>query len=75
MKKLIPAIAILAMIACNSSSKEQSHGEGTHTHEDGSVHADHDTAKPAQESFTPADTAKQDTTKAHTHADGHTHSH
>lgn len=78
MKKLIPAFVILAMIACNPSAKEHSHGDsaGTHTHEDGSTHADHDTAAPAQETFTPADTLqKLDTVKTHTHGDGKTHSH
>ncbi|MFT3845483.1 MAG: hypothetical protein QM725_10545 [Lacibacter sp.] len=73
MKKalLIASIAVFALTtSCNNNSKP----EGTHTHEDGSTHDDHDTTKPVQQEFNVADTTKKDTT-THTHADGEKHSH
>jgi hypothetical protein len=64
-------IASLTFISCANNTESK-----THTHEDGSTHADHDTTKPAQEEFVVADTTKKDTTgKEHTHKDGEKHSH
>jgi hypothetical protein len=60
----------LLLVACNNSKKES----GTHTHDDGSTHTDHDTTKPAQQEFNVADTAKKDTS-THTHDNGEKHSH
>ena len=57
-------------ISCDNNTKNKSH-----THEDGSAHADHDTTKPAQEEFTVGDTTSKDTTgKEHTHMDGEKYS-
>ncbi len=59
------------MVACNNNSKTD-----THTHDDGSIHTDHDTVKPTQEEFKIKDTTHIDTTgKGHTHEDGKKHSH
>jgi hypothetical protein len=80
MKKLLISgfIAILlSLTSCGNNEAEQN----THTHEDGSTHADHDTTKPAQEEFNIADTTTKDTTnkdtikKKHTHKYGKAHSH
>jgi hypothetical protein len=79
MKNSILFIAILTLlfIACNGN-KQHSHQEaGTHTHDDGSVHKDHDANQAKQEEFAVgADTTShtKDTSKAHSH-DGHGHSH
>jgi hypothetical protein len=73
MKKLLLSASIAAFVlitSCNNNSKT----EKTHTHDDGSTHAEHDTTKPAQQEFNVADTTKKDTT-THTHADGEKHSH
>ncbi|GEP97752.1 hypothetical protein CCY01nite_40120 [Chitinophaga cymbidii] len=67
-------IALFAATACQNAPKQEQ-GDSTHTHADGSVHADHDTTKPAQESFSVGDSTKADTSKPHTHADGKEHSH
>jgi hypothetical protein len=75
MKKLLPgailAIALIFAISCNNNPKTES---GTHTHDDGSVHTDHDTSTPVQEEFRVTDTIKKDTS-SHTHPDGEKHSH
>lgn len=77
------SIGILAMslfvLSCNEAPKES----GTHTHDDGSTHSDHDTTAPVQQEFKPGDstaraadsTAAVDSTKEHQHADGEKHSH
>lgn len=69
MKKV--AIALVASLFLFASCWKKSE-EGTHTHEDGSTHADHaaDTAK--QEEFNSADTTEHahDTTK-HDHPHPH----
>lgn len=73
MKKLLLLISITAFLlttACNSGTEKKD----THTHDDGSSHADHDTTKPEQQEFNVADTIKKDTT-THTHAKGEKHSH
>jgi hypothetical protein len=59
----------LLIISCNNTKKES----GTHTHDDGSTHTDHDTTKPVQQEFNVADTTKKDT--SHTHDNGDKHSH
>jgi hypothetical protein len=64
-------IASVTIFSCDSNKKSK-----THTHEDGSAHADHDTTKPEQQEFTVGDTMSKDTTgKEHTHKDGEKHSH
>jgi hypothetical protein len=74
MKKVIinafMGIASLIMISCDNNTESV-----THTHEDGSTHADHDTSKPVQEEFVVGDTTNKDTTKEHTHKNGEKHSH
>lgn len=76
MKKFFSLAAIAAVIlfaACNEATQES----GTHTHEDGSTHTDHDTTRPPQQEFVVGDTTVKavDSTKEHTHADGEKHSH
>ncbi len=64
--------AVFFAASCDNSQTEQK----THTHEDGSTHADHDTTKPVQQEFVVGDTTKTDTShQEHTHADGEKHSH
>ena len=66
------AAAILLFNSCANNQQESR----THTHEDGSTHADHDTLKPNQQEFNVEDTTGTDTSgKVHTHKDGETHAH
>jgi hypothetical protein len=62
-------IATVTMISCGNNAETK-----THTHDDGSTHAEHDTTKPKQEEFTIGDTTHTDTTE-HSHKDGKKHSH
>ena len=62
--------ATILFYSCGSNSETK-----THTHTDGSTHADHDTTKPSQQEFNVTDTAKITDTTTHTHEDGETHSH
>ena len=67
------AIALCFAFSCNNNSKTE---PGTHTHEDGSTHIDHDTTKPKQQEFKVSDSTRKDSTgKEHTHKDGSKHSH
>jgi len=79
MKKILSVLTVLAIVfavsSCGNKKKKESHSEGTHVHEDGTVHAndahDHD-AKPAQESFE----VKEDNHAEHKHEGGdHDHEH
>jgi hypothetical protein len=63
--------AMLTLYSCGNNSKSE---KGTHKHEDGSTHSDHDTTKPSQQEFKVTDTTKKDTA-THKHADGKEHSH
>ncbi len=64
-------VLLFSIVACNNNAKTD-----THTHDDGTTHAPHDTVKPAQEQFNVTDTTHKDTTgKEHTHKDGQKHSH
>jgi hypothetical protein len=66
MKKLFVAVIASLFILASCGKKAE---DGTHTHDDGSTHADHaDTTK--QEEFNAADTTAQDTTK-HDHPHPH----
>ena len=65
-------LASFSVIGCGNNTS----APDTHTHDDGSTHADHDTTKPAQQEFVVGDTTARDTTaKEHTHEDGEKHSH
>jgi hypothetical protein len=65
------SVFLFSIVACNDTTKTD-----THTHDDGSTHAAHDTTKPAQEQFNVADTIQKDTTvKEHSHKEGEQHSH
>jgi uncharacterized lipoprotein YehR (DUF1307 family) len=75
MKKTIFAalisLATFSLTSCGNNSESK-----THTHEDGSTHADHDTPKLQQEEFVVSDTTHSDTTShEHTHEGGEKHSH
>lgn len=79
MKKIFSILAILALVISISScgNKKKKAEIGTHTHEDGTVHADdaHSHDAPAQESFE----VKEDNDAEHKHEggdhdhDGHEH--
>jgi hypothetical protein len=76
MKKMLligsMSAALFVLNACGNNQP----AENTHTHEDGSTHADHDTTKPNQQEFKVGDTTHADTSgKPHTHADGEQHTH
>jgi hypothetical protein len=60
MKKIFIVAALAATLLYSCGKKE----EGTHTHDDGSTHADHAADTTKQEEFNAADTAehKHDTT-------------
>lgn len=82
MKKLLSIITVLALVVAVSSCKGKKQKEntpaGTHLHEDGSTHADHEEeAKPNQESFEVIDAeAEHDhDAEGHEHGDGDAHSH
>ena len=77
MKKslFIVAFAALTLLACNKSDENQKHdAEGTHTHDDGSMHKDHKTdSTTKQEEFKvggdSATKVKPDSTHKHDHSD------
>ncbi len=65
-------VSLFYLSACGSSSTaEHDHGheDGTHTHEDGSTHADHEDHE--QEEFMVTDS----TSHEHMHEDGEDHDH
>jgi len=68
-------IVLQSLIACGNESSNAETDAKTHTHEDGSTHADHDTTKPAQQEFQLSDSTKTDTTKMHSHGGSKPHSH
>ena len=80
MKKLFISTAISAFLIAGCSgnqTKEQEHNKDVHTHDDGSVHQNHEEDTTKQEEFTaPANTPSQkaEPEKEHTH-DGKEHSH
>jgi hypothetical protein len=59
-------MALLLAIAC-----ENTESNGTHTHDDGTTHADHDTSVPAQQEFTVGDSTK--TADSSSHKRPHSH--
>lgn len=83
MKKILSILTVFAIVFAVSScgNKKAKVKVDTHTHEDGTVHADdahaHDaTAKPAQESFEVKednDAEHKHKTSEHTHDDGTVH--
>lgn len=78
------SVFFLGLVSCGGTKSD---AEGTHTHDDGSVHDSHDageTVKPTeQESFkvkadsttSTANPAKDHSDEAHDHGDGKTHKH
>ena len=74
MKKTMLAMAVaigLFAVSCNNEKK----AEGTHQHEDGSTHVDHDSTAvdtTKQEEFK-VDSGKTDTTHVHDESKPHTH--
>jgi hypothetical protein len=76
MKKMLVIGSLCTMLLSVGSCSNNQSQEGTHTHDDGSTHADHDTTKPNQQEFNVADSADKDSPgKPHTHKDGETHTH
>lgn len=64
-------IATFTIISCGNSEETK-----THSHDDGSTHADHDTTRPVQQDFVVGDSTVKDTTVSqHTHKDGEKHTH
>jgi hypothetical protein len=82
MKNILFTIAILVFLlsSCNNNSSEKA---GTHVHDDGTEHSDHDNGNektPDQEEFEVKDSLpdekeslKSDDKTMHTHDDGHEH--
>jgi hypothetical protein len=72
------ALLLFSIIGCGDDKAKE---PGTHTHDDGSVHKDHngDSAKPQQQEFKVTDSpaVKVDSAdkKEHTHKDGKPHTH
>jgi hypothetical protein len=84
MKRILSIGSICLITLFTISCADDIKDPGTHTHEDGSTHTDHDTTKPAQQEFTVGDSTHTDSTgkhkhadstKKHTHADGKKHTH
>lgn len=86
MKNPIILLTITALLFAGCGNKKSSehshdgeaaheHTEGTHGHEDGSVHEDHANAKPKQEEFKVDDdsTSQEAEEHGHDHEDGHQH--
>lgn len=69
MKKIMLAMAIAIGLFAASCNNEKP-AEGTHTHDDGTVHSDHEHNTDTTLKTAPADTVKTDTTDAHK---GHSH--
>lgn len=69
MKKTMFAMAVAVGLFTASCNNEKP-AEGTHTHEDGTVHSDHEHAADTTLKTLPADSANIDTADAHK---GHTH--
>ena len=72
------ALLLFSIVSCGD---DKANDAGTHKHDDGAVHKDHnaDSAKPQQEEFNVTDSVsvKVDsaTKKEHTHKDGKPHTH
>ena len=76
MKKMLVIGSLYAVLLSLGSCTDNQSQEGTHTHDGGSTHADHDTTKPNQQEFNVSDSAQTDSSgKPHTHKDGETHTH
>jgi hypothetical protein len=75
MKKLFVLLFAVSLFAISCGKKAAE--EGTHVHEDGSVHVDHATDTTKQETFTVASdsTASDSTEHAHQHEAGEEHKH
>jgi hypothetical protein len=76
MKKIfVFALFAIALVSysCNDNSTKE---PGTHTHDDGTTHTDHDTTKPNQQEFKVGDSTHTDSThKEHSHGDSTKHTH
>ena len=78
MKKALLIISSIALfVACNdNNTKEHTHEEGTHQHEDGSVHQNHvDTTVKQEEFNAPHDSLSKEKEQKHDHDPDHGHSH
>ncbi|MBR8537673.1 hypothetical protein KDU71_19035 [Carboxylicivirga sediminis] len=87
MQKLLFILAVSALILSSCGTKKADNKEGTHVHEDGTVHGAHEHAAPQQETFEvkekgcSAECAKDScdsVTKSeedHDHDHGHDHDH
>jgi hypothetical protein len=49
------SVLLFSIVSCNDNAKTD-----THTHDDGTTHAAHDTGKPTQEQFNVTDTTHKD---------------
>jgi PBP1b-binding outer membrane lipoprotein LpoB len=82
MKKLFISMSIAAIFFAGCSgnkTEEHNHNDGTHQHDDGSVHQNHedDTAVKQEEFTAPVDTAsqKEEAKHEHTHDEKDEHEH
>lgn len=75
-KLLLLAIPAFLVIGCQNNTKDDTHSDGTHVHEDGSVHHDHDadTISGHQEEFE-VDPAMNENMHDHGHDGDHDHAH
>jgi uncharacterized protein YcfL len=80
MKKSLIVISVTALMlsACSGNQRnEHGHSHDTHTHDDGTVHQNHDAEEPKQEEFSVSDDTLSKSNQPeteHTH-DGHEHPH
>lgn len=81
MKKLLLSVAVIGMLftACREKKSEDhghDHTDGTHQHEDGEEHANHETDTVSQEEFTVGkDSAATKEAHDHDHENGEDHKH
>jgi hypothetical protein len=74
MKKLITLFFAMSLFIASCGKKAEQ--EGTHVHDDGSVHADHATDTTKQEEFAVGDSTAIDSAEhAHQHEAGEEHKH
>ncbi len=79
MKKVLLTLAVIGLIsvACNNKkTDEHGHDHGTHVHEDGSVHENHEEeVTTAQEEFTVSSDSTATDAHEHQHENGEAHQH
>ena len=67
MKKLFISLSIAAFLFAACSGNKHDHNDGTHTHDDGSVHQNHQDTIKQEEFAAPADTSHKHDDHEHPH--------